>query len=162
MNESAWKVAALFWGVESPVPAPPPRNEGKTEQANSQWISLTQPKGPRGQTTVEYSFGTNWSSGGRKQMSIIWSDFAGVGTCTGDQVNPFFASNQGAAGYWSVRPGKSSSPTTKWRVDVQRVTPDVIEGTYSIVDASLHAQKGAMTMPTSVNVSGHFKVIYPR
>ncbi len=136
--------------------------EGKTEQANGQWISLTQLKSPQGQTTVEHSFGTNWSVTGWKQMLITWPDFTGVGTYTGDQVKLWFTNDQGAAGYWSVRPDKSSSPTTKWQVDVQRVTPDVIEGTYSIVDAPLSAQKGSMTMPTSVNVSGHFKVIYPR
>lgn len=136
--------------------------EGKTKQANGQWISLTQQKSPREQTTVEYSFGTNWSAAGWKQMAITWPAFAGLGTYTGDQVDLSYTNDQGAAGCWSVRPGKSSSPTTKWQVDVQRVTPDVIEGTYSILDAPLYAQKGPMTMPTSINVSGHFKVIYPR
>ncbi len=136
--------------------------EGKTEQANGQWISLTQLKRPQEQTTVEYSFSTTWSAAGWKQMSIIWPAFAGVGTYTGDQVNLSFTNNQGAAGYWSVRPRKSTNPTAKWQVDVQRVSPDVIEGTYSIVDAPLAEQKGPMTMPASVTVSGRFKVIYPR
>ena len=136
--------------------------EGKTEQAQSQWISLTQSKSPQEQTTVEYSFGTNGSSAGSKQTRITWPNFTGVGTYTGDQVDLSFTNDQGAAGYWSVRPGKSSSLTTKWQVDVQRVTPDVIEGTYSIVDAPLYAQRGPMTMPSSATVSGRFKVIYPR
>lgn len=136
--------------------------EGKTEQANGQWISLTQLKRPRELTTVEYSFGTNWSATGWKQMSITWPNFTGVGIYTGEQVNLSFTNDQGTAGYWQVLTSQSTSPTTKWQVDVQRVTPDVIEGTYQIVDAPLYAQKGSMTMPTSVNVSGHFKVIYPR
>lgn len=95
-------------------------------------------------------------------MAITWSDFTGVGTYTGDQVNLSFTNDQGAAGYWQVLTSKSTSSTAKWQVDVQRVTPDVIEGTYSIVDAPLYAQKGPMTMPASVNVSGRFKAIYPR
>ena len=136
--------------------------EGKTEQANGQWISLTQLKSPQQQTNVEYSFGTTWSATGWKQMAITWSDFTGVGTYTGDQVNISFTNDQGAAGYWQVLTSKSTSSTAKWQVDVQRVTPDVIEGTYSIVDAPLYAQKGPMTMPASVNVSGRFKAIYPR
>ena len=135
--------------------------EGKTEQATSQWISLTQLKSPRKETNVEYSFGTNWSAAGWKQTYIIWPDFTGVGTYTGDQVDLSFTNDLGAAGYWRVRPGRLSSPTTKWQVDVQRVTPDVIEGTYTIVDAPLYSQKGA-AVPTSVSVSGRFKVIYPR
>ena len=136
--------------------------EGKTEQANSQWISLTQLKIPQERTTVEYSFGTNWSAAGWKQTRITWPDFTGVGTYTGDQVDLTFTNDQGAAGYWTVRPGKASSPATKWQVDVQRVTPDVIEGTYTIVDAPLYTQKGPMTMPASISASGRFRVIYPR
>ncbi|GAB3643163.1 hypothetical protein [Spirosoma arcticum] len=135
--------------------------EGKTEQANSQWISLTQLKSPRKETNVEYSFGTNWSAAGWKQTYITWPDFTGVGTYTGDQVDLSFTNDQGAAGYWRVRPGRLSSPATKWQVDVQRVTPDVIEGTYTIVDAPLYSQKGS-SLPTSVSVSGRFRVIYPR
>ena len=135
---------------------------GKTEQADGQWISLTQLKAPKEQTTVEYSSGNNWSATGWKQMSITWPAFTGTGTYTGDQVNLSFTNDQGAAGYWQVLTKSSTRPTAKWQVDVQRVTPDVIEGTYSIVDAPLYAQKGPMTLPASVTVSGHFKVIYPR
>lgn len=135
--------------------------EGKTEQANNQWISLTQLKSPQKQTTVEYNINTNNSASGQRQLYITWPNFTGVGTYTGDQVDLTFSNDQGAAGYWRVRPRKTSSPTTKWQIDVQRVTPDVIEGTYTIVDAPFDALRG-LSMPASMSVSGHFKVIYPR
>lgn len=135
--------------------------EGITEQANSQWISLTQLKSPRKETNVEYTINTNNSASGQRQMYITWSDFTGVGTYTGDQVDLTFSNDQGVAGYWRVRPRRTSTPATKWQVDVQRVTPDVIEGTYTITDAPLDAQRGS-TVRTSMSVSGHFNVIYPR
>lgn len=135
--------------------------EGKTQQATSQQISLAQLKSPGKETRVEYNFYTSGSPTGQKNMFITWSNFTGVGTYTSDQVDLSFSNDQGTTGYWRVRPRKTSSPATKWQVDVQRVTPDVIEGTYSIVDAPLDAQRGA-AVPTSVSVSGRFRAIYPR
>lgn len=135
---------------------------GKTEQATGQNISLYQLKSPQEKTYIEYIFGTSWSATGSKQVEIDWPDFTGVGTYTGDQVNISFTNNQGNAGYWRVQPTRLASTSTKWQVDVQRVTPDVIEGTYTVVEAPLYEKKGTMTMPALVSVSGRFKVIYPR
>ena len=136
--------------------------DGQTQSATSQWIALSQSKTTSEQVSIEYYFGRYGLDGSDKQVAIIWPNFKGVGIYTGDQVRLSFFNSLGTAGYWRVQPDKLSNATTKWLVNVQRVTADVIEGTYAIVDAPLYEHRGSMAMPGLVSVSGNFKVIYPR
>ena len=137
---------------------------GKTEPVNGQSISLCQIKQPSEQTQVEYNFGTYGSATGSKTVEIVWNNFTGVGTYTGNQVDLRFTNTQKDVGYWTIRPNKLASASTKWQVDVQRVTPDFIEGTYTIVEAPLYENytKVATVVPALASVSGRFNVIYPR
>ncbi|MCX6213666.1 hypothetical protein [Spirosoma sp.] len=135
---------------------------GKTEVFTDQLSSLYQVKQPVGQTSLECTLSTIWAATGWKQVEIIWPAFRGVGSYTGDQVNLSFVNDQGSEGSWRIQPSRLASASTKWQVDVQRVTPDVIEGTYTVVDAPLLAKKGPMVLPTLVSITGRFKIIYPR
>ncbi len=138
--------------------------EGKTKSVDWQAISLYRTRPPQEQTYVEYGAGTNYSDAGWNQTTIVWPNFTGVGVYTGDQVKITFANalnNQPNGDYWSIKPYLLASTTTKWQVNVQRVTSDLIEGTYTIVDAPLYEKRGT-TLPASASASGRFKVIYPR
>ncbi|GAB3747020.1 hypothetical protein [Spirosoma pomorum] len=138
--------------------------EGKTKSVDSQSISLYRPRSAQSPTQIEYAAGTTYSDTGSNAITIVWPNFTGVGTYTGDQVKLTFAknfNNQPNGDYWSIRPYLLASSTTKWQVNVQRVTPDLIEGTYTIVDAPLYEKRGT-NLPASASVSGRFKVIYPR
>lgn len=136
--------------------------EGKTNLFTGQTSSLYQLKQPTRQTYVECSFSTAWSATGWKQLRITWPSFTGVGTYTADQVMLSFINDQGNAGSWQVLTSKSTSPTARWQVEVQKVTPEVIEGTYTLVDVPPSQTTGSGIMPISVNASGRFKIIYPR
>lgn len=136
--------------------------EGKTEPATSQSSSLYQVKNPQEQIYVECSFGTTETAAGYKRVDIIWPFFRGVGSYVGDQIKIGFSYSQGQAGFWRVQPDRLASASTKWQVDVQRVTPNFIEGTYTIVEAPIVQKNGSIALPTLVSVSGRFKVIYPR
>ena len=136
--------------------------EGKTEQANSQSSSLYQMKNPQEQIYVECSFGTTETAAGYKRVEITWPSFTGVGSYTGDQISIAFSHSQGTAGFWRIQPNRLANTSTKWQVDVQRVTPDFIEGTYTIVEAPIIQKSGSIAIPALVSVSGRFKVIYPR
>lgn len=138
--------------------------EGVTKSVDWQAMSLYRTRSPQEQTYVEYGSGTTYSDAGWNQITIAWPNFTGVGIYTGDQVKLSFTNglnNQKEGDYWSIRPYLLASSTTKWQVNVQRVTPDLIEGTYTIVDAPLYEKKGA-NLPASASVSGRFNVIYPR
>ncbi|WP_191043085.1 hypothetical protein [Spirosoma validum] len=136
--------------------------DGKTEPFTSQSSSLYRIKQPTEQTYVECLFGMPWSAAGWKSVEIVWPDFRGAGTYTGDQVQLTFINSLGGTNYWRVKPSTLASASTKWQVDVKRVTADVIEGTYTIVEAPLVDKNGSVPMPVLVSVSGRFKVIYPR
>ncbi|MCX6215623.1 hypothetical protein [Spirosoma sp.] len=135
---------------------------GKTEGFTGQLSSLYQAQQPAGQTFLECTLNTIWAATGWKQVGITWPAFRGVGSYTGDQVNLSFTNDQGSGGYWRIQTNRLASASTKWQVDVQRVTPDVIEGTYTVVDAPLLEKKGPMVLPTLVSITGRFKIIYPR
>lgn len=138
--------------------------EGKTRPVDWQAMSLYRTRSPQEQAYVEYGAGTNYSDAGWNQLSIIWPNFTGVGIYTGDQVKLSFTNalnNQQNGDYWSIRPYLLASSATKWQVNVQRVTPDLIEGTYTIADAPLYEKKGT-NLPALASVSGRFKAIYPR
>ncbi|GAB3285411.1 hypothetical protein GCM10027347_62340 [Larkinella harenae] len=137
---------------------------GATKPVNWQAISLYRTRPPQQQTYVEYAAGTTYSDAGWNQITIAWPNFTGVGVYTGDAVKVSFTNglnNQKDGDYWRIAPYNLASTATKWQVDVQNVTPDLIEGTYTIVDAPLYEKKGA-NLPASASVSGRFKVIYPR
>lgn len=138
--------------------------EGATKPVDWQTISLYQTRPPQEQVYVEYAAGTNYAAAGWNQISIAWPNFTGVGIYTGDQVKLSFTNalnNLQDSDYWRIAPYALASTTTKWQVNVQSVTPDLIEGTYTIVDAPLYEKKGA-NLPASASVSGRFKVVYPR
>lgn len=138
--------------------------DGTTKPVDWQAISLYRTRPPQEQTFVEYGSGTTYSDAGWNQINITWPNFTGVGIYTGDQVQISFTNalnNQQNGDYWRIAPYRLASTTTKWQVNVQRVTPDLIEGTYTVVDAPLFEKKGA-NLPASASISGRFKVIYPR
>ncbi|MCK8494765.1 hypothetical protein M0L20_23050 [Spirosoma sp. RP8] len=138
--------------------------EGITKPANWQAASLYRTRAPQERTQVEFAAGTMYSDEGYQLVEITWPNFTGVGVYTGDQVKITFANalnNQPNGDYWSIKPYLLASTTTKWQVNVQRVTSDLIEGTYTIVDAPLYEKRGT-TLPASASASGRFKVIYPR
>lgn len=94
-----------------------------------------------------------------RKVSFRLADFKGVGTYEGTALTATLSVALSQTD-WVGSATQNRLASTQTRVVITRVTPDVIEGTYTLQNLPVRQRVG--NQATELSASGTFKVIYPR
>jgi hypothetical protein len=137
---------------------------GQTARFDWQSSTLKRVATPAGAAELRLVGGTNYTPAGASTgFEVVFKDFKGAGTYTDNQASVrYTVSAGGTAGWWQINTGQKVATDTRTQVVVARVTPDVIEGTYTVQKAPIQYGSGSVQPSGPVSLSGTFSVIYPR
>ena len=132
-------------------------------RATSQSSTLYRLRQANGKNRLELTMGTIPSGTDSRDVEITLPNFTGPGTYTDSDVEFTFGyvgSNSTMA--WRVETAKLSYSDTRRQVVITKVTPDTIEGTFSVQNAPITFKMGGFTPQDKNSFDGTFKIIYPR
>lgn len=147
---------------KTPVPTSRFTHEGTTDDVSGQTIMLAKLQKPAILTHLRLSMQKQWTPSDSREVELVFPDFKGAGTYKNSEVGLSFTKGIQNSGWWKINTARQTTPDTQWQVVVTRVTPDVIEGTYSVQNAPISSKTGSLPAPASVTFSGSFSVIYPQ